>query len=95
MMYKKLNSFGTDQVVTTTAASTDIIDPDTSRNKGNGETLELVVLRHAKVDGCRRRNSHLRPGDRRQRRLLLTGCAREFRHRRGKPRSGPEPKSRA
>ncbi len=44
MMYDKLNTFGTDQAVTTTAASTDIIDLGAARDMGNGEPLELVVL---------------------------------------------------
>lgn len=44
MMYDKLNTFGTDQAVTTTAASTDIIDLGAVRDIGNGEPLELVIL---------------------------------------------------
>jgi hypothetical protein len=44
MMYDKLNTFGTDQAVTTTAASTDIVDLGAARDMGNGEPLELVVL---------------------------------------------------
>ena len=44
MMYDKLNTFGTDQAVTTTAASTDIIDFGAVRDVGNGEPLELVIL---------------------------------------------------
>lgn len=44
MMYDKLNTFGTDQTVTTTAASTDIIDLGAARDMGNGEPLELVIL---------------------------------------------------
>lgn len=44
MMYDKLNTFGTDQAVTTTAASTDIIDLGAARDTGNGEPLELVIL---------------------------------------------------
>lgn len=44
MMYDKLNTFGTDQAVTTTAASTDIIDLGAARDMGNGEPLELVIL---------------------------------------------------
>ncbi len=44
MMYDKLNTFGTDQAVTTTAASTDIIDLGAARDIGNGEPLELVIL---------------------------------------------------
>lgn len=44
MMYDKLNTFGTDQAVTATAASTDIIDLGATRDLGNGEPLELVVL---------------------------------------------------
>ena len=44
MMYDKLNTFGTDQVVTTTAASTDIVDLGAARDIGNGEPLELVIL---------------------------------------------------
>jgi len=44
MMYDKLNTFGTDQVVTTTAASTDIVDLGAARDMGNGEPMELVVL---------------------------------------------------
>ena len=44
MMYDKLNTFGTDQVVTTTAASTDIVDLGAARDMGNGEPLELVIL---------------------------------------------------
>ena len=44
MMYDKLNSFGTDQAVTTTAASTDIVDLGAARDMGNGEPLELVIL---------------------------------------------------
>eukprot|EP01036_Dinobryon_divergens_P049378 gene49378-66163_t len=43
-MYDKLNTFGTDQAVTTTAASTDIIDFGAVRDVGNGEPLELVIL---------------------------------------------------
>lgn len=44
MMYDKLNTFGTDQAVTTTAASTDIVDLGAARDMGNGEPLELVIL---------------------------------------------------
>jgi hypothetical protein len=44
MMYDKLNTFGTDQAVTTTTASTDIVDLGAARDMGNGEPLELVVL---------------------------------------------------
>ncbi len=44
MMYDKLNTFGTDQAVTATAASTDIIDLGAVRDIGNGEPLELVIL---------------------------------------------------
>ncbi|MFN4018045.1 MAG: Bbp16 family capsid cement protein [Reyranella sp.] len=44
MMYDKLNTFGTDQAVTTTAASTDIVDLGAARDIGNGEPLELVIL---------------------------------------------------
>lgn len=44
MMYDKLNTFGTDQTVTTTAASTDIVDLGAARDMGNGEPLELVIL---------------------------------------------------
>ena len=44
MMYGKLNTFGTDQAVTATAASTDIIDLGATRDIGNGEPLELVIL---------------------------------------------------
>jgi hypothetical protein len=44
MMYDKLNTFGTDQAVTTTAPSTDIIDLGAVRDIGNGEPLELVIL---------------------------------------------------
>ena len=44
MMYDKLNTFGTDQAVTTTAPSTDIVDLGAARDLGNGEPLELVVL---------------------------------------------------
>lgn len=44
MMYDKLNTFGTDQAVTTTAPSTDIVDLGAARDMGNGEPLELVVL---------------------------------------------------
>ena len=44
MLYDKLNTFGTDQAVTTTAASTDIIDFGAVRDVGNGEPLELVIL---------------------------------------------------
>ena len=44
MMYDKLNTFGTDQAVTTTAPSTDIIDLGAARDMGNGEPLELVIL---------------------------------------------------
>ena len=44
MMYDKLNTFGTDQAVTATAASTDIIDLGVVRDIGNGEPLELVIL---------------------------------------------------
>lgn len=44
MMYDKLNTFGTDQAVTATAASTDIIDLGATRDLGNGEPLELVIL---------------------------------------------------
>ncbi|WP_422034739.1 Bbp16 family capsid cement protein [Reyranella sp.] len=44
MMYDKLNTFGTDQAVTTTAASTDIVDLGAARDMGNGEALELVIL---------------------------------------------------
>lgn len=49
MMYDKLNTFGTDQAVTTTAASTDIIDLGAARDMGNGEPLELVILVTASV----------------------------------------------
>lgn len=44
MMYDKLNTFGTEQAVTSTAASTDIIDLGAVRDIGNGEPLELVIL---------------------------------------------------
>jgi hypothetical protein len=44
MMYDKLNTFGTEQAVTATAASTDIIDLGAVRDIGNGEPLELVIL---------------------------------------------------
>ena len=44
MMYDKLNTFGTDQAVTTTAASTDIVDLGAARDMGNGEPLELVIV---------------------------------------------------
>ncbi|WP_425066982.1 Bbp16 family capsid cement protein [Reyranella sp.] len=44
MMYDKLNTFGTDQAVTTTAASADIVDLGAARDMGNGEPLELVIL---------------------------------------------------
>lgn len=44
MIYDKLNTFGTDQAVTTTAASTDIIDLGVVRDIGNGEPMELVIL---------------------------------------------------
>ena len=44
MMYDKLNAFGTDQAVTATAASTDIVDLGAARDMGNGEPLELVIL---------------------------------------------------
>ena len=44
MMYDKLNTFGTDQAVTTTAPSTDVIDLGAVRDVGNGEPLELVIL---------------------------------------------------
>lgn len=44
MMYDKLNTFGTDQAVTTTAPSTDIVDLGAARDMGNGEPLELVIL---------------------------------------------------
>ena len=44
MMYDKLNTFGTEQAVTTTAASTDIVDLGAARDTGNGEPLELVIL---------------------------------------------------
>jgi len=44
MMYDKLNTFGTDQAVTTTAASTDSVDLGAARDMGNGETLELVIV---------------------------------------------------
>jgi len=44
MMYDKLLTFGTDQAVTATAASTDIIDLGAVRDIGNGEPLELVIL---------------------------------------------------
>ena len=44
MMYDNLNTFGTDQAVTTTAASTDIVDLGAARDIGNGEPLELVIL---------------------------------------------------
>ena len=44
MMYDKLNTFGTDQAVTASAASTDIIDLGAARDMGNGESLELVIL---------------------------------------------------
>ena len=44
MMYDKLNTFGIDQAVTTTAASTDIVDLGAARDIGNGEPLELVIL---------------------------------------------------
>lgn len=44
MMYDRLNTFGSDQAVTTTAASTDIVDLGAARDMGNGEPLELVVL---------------------------------------------------
>lgn len=44
MMYDKLNTFGTAQAVTASAASTDIIDLGAVRDLGNGEPLELVIL---------------------------------------------------
>lgn len=44
MMYDKLLTFGTDQAVTSSAASTDIIDLGAVRDLGNGEPLELVIL---------------------------------------------------
>ena len=45
MMYDKLNTFGTDQAVTASARSTDIIDLGANpRDIGNGEPLELVIL---------------------------------------------------
>jgi len=44
MMYDKLLTFGTDQAVTSTAASTDIIDLGAVRDIGNGEPMELVIL---------------------------------------------------
>ena len=44
MMYDKLNTFGTDQAVTSTAASSDIVDLGAARDMGNGEPLELVIL---------------------------------------------------
>jgi len=44
MMYDKLNTFGTDQAVATTAPSTDIVDLGAARDIGNGEPLELVIL---------------------------------------------------
>ena len=44
MMYDKLNTFGTDQAVTSTARSTDNIDLGAARDIGNGEPLELVIL---------------------------------------------------
>jgi hypothetical protein len=44
MMYDKLLTFGTDQAVTATAASTDIVDLGAVRDIGNGEPLELVIL---------------------------------------------------
>jgi len=44
MMYDKLNTFGTDQAVTTTAASTDTVDLGAARDMGNGEPMELVIL---------------------------------------------------
>ncbi len=44
MMYDKHLTFGTDQAVTATAASTDIVDLGVVRDIGNGEPLELVVL---------------------------------------------------
>jgi hypothetical protein len=44
MMYDKLNTFGTEQAVTASAASTDIIDLGATRDIGNGEALELVIL---------------------------------------------------
>jgi hypothetical protein len=43
-MYDKLNTFGTDQAVTVTAASTDIIDLSVVRDLGNGEPMELIIL---------------------------------------------------
>jgi len=44
MIYDKLNTFGTEQAVTATAASTDIIDLGATRDIGNGEPMELVIL---------------------------------------------------
>lgn len=44
MIYDKLLTFGTDQAVTTTAASTDIVDLSATRDIGNGEPMELVIL---------------------------------------------------
>ena len=44
MIYDKLLTFGTDQAVTSTAASTDIVDLGATRDIGNGEPLELVIL---------------------------------------------------
>lgn len=44
MMYDKLNTFGTDQAVTATATSTDIVDLGAARDMGNGEPLELIIL---------------------------------------------------
>ena len=44
MIYDKLNTFGTEQAVTATAASTDIIDLGAVRDIGNGEPMELVIL---------------------------------------------------
>jgi len=44
MIYDKLNTFGTAQAVTTSAASTDVIDLGAVRDIGNGEPLELVIL---------------------------------------------------
>lgn len=44
MMYDKLLTFGTDQAVTATAASTDIVDLGATRDIGNGEPMSLVIL---------------------------------------------------
>jgi hypothetical protein len=54
MMYDKLNTFGTDHVVTTTAASTDIVDLGAARDMGNGEPLELVITQSVTASGAAR-----------------------------------------